>query len=189
MGILGTIASQIDTLLVFHFIGSATLAVYSFATIIPEKLIGLLKFIPNIAMPKLAEKNENEVREILKKRLWMLILLIAVAAACYAMMAPWIFHIFFPTYTDSIILTQVYSLSFFSLATSMITTALISQSKIKELYTINLIIPILRILLLFIFLLYYGIWGLLWTQILLNFASFGLQLTLFYRNKPIIQNI
>lgn len=187
MGILGTFAGQIDALLVFHFIGSAALAVYSFATILPEKLAGTLKFIPNVAMPKLAEKSEEQVRATLKKRLWMLIVLILAAAGVYAAIAPWIFHTFFPTYTDSIIFTQVYSLSFFSLAAGMMMTALTAQKKTKELYIISFVMPILRVILLSVFLYYYGIWGLLWAQILINFISFGFQLWLFYR-KPQAQN-
>ncbi|HTK33044.1 MAG TPA: oligosaccharide flippase family protein [Candidatus Paceibacterota bacterium] len=184
MGILGTFAGQIDALLVFHFIGSAALAVYSFATILPEKLAGVLKFIPNVAMPKLAEKSEDEVRAILKKRLWMLIVLILVAAGGYALIAPFIFHTFFPTYSDSIIFTQVYSLSFFSLAATMMMTALTAQKKTKELYIISFAMPILRVILLSVFLYYYGIWGLLWAQILVNIVSFCLQLYLFWRKKP-----
>jgi O-antigen/teichoic acid export membrane protein len=186
MGILGVFASQLDSLLVFHFVGSAALAVYSFATIIPERLTGILKFIPNIAMPKLAERNEAEVRTILKKRLWMLFVMIAAVAGIYAAFAPWLFHTFFPAYTDSILFTQVYSLSFFSLATSIVLMALTSQRKTRELYILNVTIPIVRALLMLILMYYYSIWGLLWAQILINFFSLGLQLYLFSVKRPAV---
>ena len=183
MNILSVFASQIDALLVFHFIGASALAIYSFATILPEKIGGMLKFIPAIAMPKMSEMDEDGVRRLLKQRLWMLVAFILVAVIGYASVAPWIFHTFFPAYSDSIILTQVYSLSFFSLAVVMLQTALTSQQKTKELYVISFTMPILRIILLLVLLYYYGIWGLLWAQILANFISIALQLLLIWK-KP-----
>lgn len=188
MGILGTFASQLDSLLVFHFIGPAALAVYSFATLLPEKLAGILKFIPNLALPKLATLNELQVRHVIFKKLWMVIILISVTAIAYASVAPLIFTTFFPKYTESIQLTQLYSLSFFSIVVLMVQTILVSQRKTKELYAVNVTIPIVRALLMIVLMYYYGIWGLLWAQILINFISFGFQLILLAR-KPVTQTV
>jgi O-antigen/teichoic acid export membrane protein len=181
MAILGTLAAQLDSFLIFHFIGSATLAVYSFATIIPERLAGILKFIPGIAMPKLAEKSEDEVKLIIKKKILIFIGLIACIIVGYALLSPLVFNIFFPTYTDSIPLTQLYSLSFFSLAAIMLQTALTSQKKTKELYTINVSMPIIRIILLTTLLYFFGVWGLLWAQIISNVISFIMQWYLLFK--------
>jgi O-antigen/teichoic acid export membrane protein len=181
MAILGTLAAQLDSFLIFHFIGSAALAIYSFATIIPERLAGILKFIPGIAMPKLAEKTEEEVRTIIKKKIWVFLALIGVVIVGYALLSPIVFKTFFPTYTDSILLTQVYSLSFLSLAAIMLQTALTSQRKTKELYVVNVTMPIVRIILLTSLLFFFGIWGLLWAQIISNVISFALQWYLLFK--------
>lgn len=188
MGILGVFAAQLDTLLIFHFIGSAALAVYSFATILPEKLTGMLKIIPNLAMPKLANLDEAGVRSVLKKRLWVLVVLLTLMTIVYAAMAPWIFHTFFPAYTDSILFTQVYSLAFFSLVASILQTALTSQRKTKELYILSVLMPIFRAATMCVLMFYYGIWGLLSSQIISNFVSIIIQSVLVFSKKPIIQN-
>ncbi len=188
MGVFGVFAGQLDSLLVFHFVGSAALAVYSFATVIPERAIGLLKFIPGISMPKLAERSEAEVRQIMAKKLWVFIAIIAVAAICYAVLAPWVFHTFFPAYSSSILFTQVYALSFFSLATTMVQTALTSQKKTKELYIVSFVMPAFRIALLSVFMFYWGIWGLVWAQISLNFIGLAVQLGLLWK-KPAVGNV
>ena len=183
MGILGAIAGQLDALLVFHFIGAAALAVYSFATIIPERLSGILKFIPNLMLPKLAPKDENHVRDFIWKRLWIFLLFIAAVAGAYALVAPWLFHTFFPQYAASIPFTQIYSLSFFSLAVLIVQTVLTSLRKTKELYIYSFGQPIIKSILMVTLLYYYGIWGLLWAQMIVNFLSLIFQLILLGR-KP-----
>lgn len=183
MGILGVLVAQVDSLLVFHFIGPAVLAVYSFATLIPERIAGMLKLIPNIALPKLSEKTEEEARAISSKKLWTLMGFLLLCAIGYAALAPFVFKTFFPAYTDSILLTQVYSLSFFSIAALFVQTTLMSQRKVKQLYVVNTVIPFLRIGLMALFMYFWGIWGLLSAQILNNFISLGLQSYLLWR-KP-----
>ncbi len=185
MSIIGVLAGQLDAILVFKFIGSAALAVYSFATIIPERLAGFMKFIPNLAMPKLAERSEEEVRVILKKRLWILVAFVAVIAAIYALIAPWFYKTFFPAYTDAILFTQVYSLSFFSIVAIVLQTALTSQKMLKELYLLNAIMPVVRAGLMTVLIIYYGIWGLLWAQIVTNFISIGIQFVLLRKTARI----
>lgn len=175
MGIFGTFASQLDALLVFHFVGSAALATYSFATIIPERLTGLLKFIPNIAMPKLAEYDEHGVRAFVSSKIWVLAGLLTIASILYALLSPWLFHIFFPTYVDAIPFTQAYSLAFFSLLGSVLTTALTAQRRTRELYIINTAMPFVRAGLLAGLMYAFGIWGLLWAQIASNFISITIQ--------------
>ncbi len=185
MNIFGTLAGQLDSLLVFHFIGSTALAIYSFATIIPEKISGILKFIPNLVLLRLSDRSEEQVKDILKKKLWVIVVLVVVSEGSYAAFAPWAFHTFFPAYVDSIHYTQIYALSFFSLVTTVVQMALIAQRKTKELYIVSFVMPTLRILLLSVLLYFYGIWGLLWAQILLNFILFGLQIIIFIRKKPL----
>jgi O-antigen/teichoic acid export membrane protein len=169
--------------MVFHFIGASALAVYSFATIIPERLTGILKFIPNLMLPKLAPKDESQVRGFLARKLWILLSFIAAIAAAYALIAPWLFHTFFPTYSDSVAFTQVYSLSFFSLGVSIVQTVLTSLRKTKELYLYSFGMPVIKSVLMAALLFYYGIWGLLWAQMITNFAALAFLLILLGR-KP-----
>lgn len=186
MSVLGTALGQLDSFLVFHFIGSTELAIYSFATIIPERLAGLLKFIPNIAFIKLAEKSEEEVRHNITKKLLILMGMVGIAAACYALIAPILFHIFFPQYSASIPLTQLYALSFFSLAPLYVQTALTAQRKTKQLYILNIVAPLIRAGLMLVLMYYFGIYGLLWAQILNNFVSLAFQLGFLWR-KPALE--
>jgi O-antigen/teichoic acid export membrane protein len=183
MAIPGTISSQLDALLVFHMLGPAALAVYSFATLIPEKISGGLKFISNLALPKFSEKGEESVRHFLTKRLWMVVVLVCAVSAAYAAGAPWLFRTFFPAYAVSVPFTQVYALSLFSVIGGIAQTALLSQRRTKELYIANFTIPLLRSALLVTLMHYYGVWGVLWAQIITNFISAPFQMLLFGTRK------
>ena len=176
MGMPGVISSQLDALLVFHFVGPAALAVYTFATLIPEKIQGGLKFVSNVALPKFAEKDEDSVKRFLVKRLPMIFIILGLIAGAYALIAPFIFHIFFPAYSASIPFTQVYALSFFSVAGGLVQTGLTSQQKTKALYISNLILPALQAALLVVLMYFYGVWGILWAQIALDILQAPIQL-------------
>ncbi len=185
MGVMGTIAAQLDVFLVYYFTGAKMLAIYSFATILPERMGGLLKFIPNIALPKLSQLNPEQVKKVIAKKIGIMVLLVSGAAGTYALISPFIFKTFFPAYTESIIFTQIYSLSFFSLIASILTTALISQKKTRELYIFNIAMPISRATLMSVLMFVYGVWGLLWAQILSNFISILFQLILLFKKDSV----
>jgi len=177
MALPGGVSAQLDALLVFHFIGPAALAVYSFATLLPEKFAGGIKFISNIALPKFSEKSEASVKNFIVKKMGWLLLFLGICAASYAAIAPWIFHVFFPTYGDSIPFTQVYSLSFFSIASGVVQVALTSQQKTKELYIVSFVLPAIKSILLVGMIYYWGVWGVLWAQIVTNFLAIPIQMS------------
>ncbi len=171
MNIPGAIAAQLDSILVFHFVGAAALAVYSFATLFPEKLAGGLKFVSGVALPRFSEKNEQSVNNFLKRQIWWILGSIGAIALAYALIAPYLFVWLFPNYMASVPYTQVYAFSFFSVAGGILQIALTSQKKTKELYQLSFVIPAIKALLLLVFLFYFGVWGIIWAQIITNFVS------------------
>lgn len=166
MGIPQGLVGQLDALLIFHFLGAVPLAIYSFATLLPEKLMGGLKFISIITFPKFSEKSEEDVRGFFKKKIWWLLLFLGMISLIYALISPYLFEWLFPNYTSSIPYSRVYSLCFFGIAASIAQTALISQKKTKELYFSTIASPLVKAALLIILMYYYGVWGVIWAQII-----------------------
>lgn len=177
MGIPGVISGQLDALLVYQFVGPAALAVYTFATLIPEKIAGTIKFIQSIALPRFAEKDEMTVKNFLAKKLPLVFMLLGAVAAAYALVAPLIFRVFFPSYSASIPFTQVYSLSFFSIAGGLVQAGLTSQKKTRALYISSFIMPPLQATLLFVLIYFFGVWGVLWAQIIVNIIQVPIQMS------------
>ena len=166
MGIPAGITSPLDALLLFHYLGAAPLAIYSFATILPERLAGGLKFISTIIFPKFSEKNEEDVKNFFKKKIWWLLGFLSIIAGLYALLASYVFQVFFPQYGASIPYTRVYALHFFIIAASVANTALLSQKRTKDLYVSNITTPIVKIILLVTLMFAFGVWGVIWAQII-----------------------
>jgi O-antigen/teichoic acid export membrane protein len=186
MGIPQGLVGSLDALLIFHFIGAPALAVYSFATLFPERLSGGLKFISTIAFPKFSEKSEEDVKGFFHKKIWWLLLLLALVAALYAIAAPYIFELLFPTYMSAVPFTQIYSLSFFAIAAGVVQTALLSQKKTKELYISTLATPFIKALLMISLMIPFGVWGIIWAQIITIFFQITFPIYLFQRKGAVV---
>ncbi|MBR9705588.1 oligosaccharide flippase family protein [Candidatus Pacearchaeota archaeon] len=109
--IIATITTSLDGLLIFHYLGPIELAIYSFALAPILQIKGVLKNVPMLATPKLAQKTTKEINTLLKKRIIALFFAGAVIALVYTLFAPLIYKIFFPKYLDSVFFTQLFSLS------------------------------------------------------------------------------
>ncbi|MCX6731849.1 MAG: oligosaccharide flippase family protein [Candidatus Parcubacteria bacterium] len=111
INVFGTIASYLDNILVFHYLGSAPLAIYNFASAPADQAKGLLTSVPTLAMPKIVPHSLKETDAIIRKRLPQLILTGALIAAIYIILIPYVFKIFFPKYPDSIFFSRLYGIT------------------------------------------------------------------------------
>lgn len=138
IGILGTIAGQLDSVLVFHYYGPVALSIYAFATLLPDRLKGFAKTLSTIALPKYAEKSLDEIRTNLWNRLLKLTGLMAIVATAYVILSPLIFRVFFPAYHDSIVLSQWYGVSLIAGASTIPVAVLLAQKRTRELYIFSI---------------------------------------------------
>ncbi|HYC34702.1 MAG TPA: oligosaccharide flippase family protein, partial [Candidatus Paceibacterota bacterium] len=185
MGIPAGLVGQLDVVLIFHYLGAEALAIYSFATLFPERLAGGLKFISTIIFPKFSEKSEGDVRAFFKKKFWWLMGLLSLMILGYWILSPFIFKWLFPAYESAIPYTQVYALSFLAIGASIVHNALLSQKKIKELYISTLAYPLLKALLLFALMFMFGVWGVIWGQIITIIFQIIFPLYLLQKSKII----
>lgn len=160
MGIFSAAAAQLDNVLAFHYLGATELAIYAFATAIPDRVANLFKNIGQAALPKFAEKTEHEVRDGIGPKLAKLTLATVGVIGVYILCAPFFFSIFFPQYHDSVPYSAVYALSIAAAAGHIATSALISQRHTRNLYVLNLGSSFLSLALQFAGVLYMGLWGL-----------------------------
>lgn len=166
MNILAGIASQIDRLLVFHYLGAVELAVYSFAIALPDQIKSMSSNIATIAFPKFASRPFKEIQETLSRRLGGFTLLMAAIAGAYIFLAPFAFHIFFPAYTEAVWYSQIYALALIPLASIFPATALQAHAANKELYIFNIVSSVFQIGILFPSIAYYGLLGAVVARIL-----------------------
>ncbi len=110
MNFFGTLANQLDKVLVFHWMGAVELAIYSFAIAIPEQLKGSYKNLFNIALPKMSSADPRLLRASVLDKFYRLTAITIAGVAAYYFLAPYIYHIFFPKYLDSVWYSQIYML-------------------------------------------------------------------------------
>lgn len=155
------IANQIDTVITFHLLGPAAVAIYSFATAIPERLAGFFKFLPAAALPKFSSKTKEQIWFTFGPKIILAILGMLFVALVYAFFAPLLFSLFFPAYASSVPYSQVYALVLITSISGLFTSALVAQQEVKGLYAHTVVTPILQILFQFFGAFFYGLWGLL----------------------------
>jgi O-antigen/teichoic acid export membrane protein len=111
INVLDTLVSSIDGILIFHYLGAAPLAIYSFAIAPISQLKSLTGQLPTLAMPKLAARPSEEINEPLKKRFAFLFVAGLLISFLYIIAAPYIYQIFFPKYLDAVFFSQIFSLT------------------------------------------------------------------------------
>ncbi|MES2437240.1 MAG: oligosaccharide flippase family protein [Patescibacteria group bacterium] len=179
MGGFGMIASKIDSVLVFHYTGAVDLAIYTFAKIIPERVTGLFKSVGSVALPKFAQRNEQEIRATVLPKTILFAIFIFVSCLFYILIAPFVFRTFLPNYVDAIVYTQVFSLTILIAAANLPVSALIAHRLQSRLYIFNIINTIVQISVLFVLIVPFGIWGAVYAKIIFSIFYVLFALVLF----------
>lgn len=157
--VFGTAASQVDSLLTFHFLGAAPLAVYGIANLPVDQLRGFLKISQSLAFPKFTQYEKRHVRQLF----WKVMLLTAGTMVCctvYTLCIPTVIRVFVPRYVDSILYTQVLVFSLvFSVPTGFIASYFYAQAAKKEIVIYNITNSASLIVLNSVGILLFGLWG------------------------------
>ncbi len=162
ISILGIVASNIDKVLFWKFLGPAQLAIYAFAIAVPEQIRGPLKGVGELAFPKFAQQNQEEIRQNMPsfwRKFNIFILVLLGISVLYIIMAPFIFKFLFPKYMESVIYSQIFSLGLISAPNSILIRLLESQKKIRVQYILETVYSVTLIVLLVILIPTFGILG------------------------------
>jgi O-antigen/teichoic acid export membrane protein len=167
IGVLALLFSQLDKILVFHYIGPVNLAIYSLAVAPTDQIKGLMKNLNSLAMPQLSNRTIDEIKKNIPSKIGVLLLTITSIVIVYILLAPLFFKMFFPKYLSSVIYTQILSLSLIPVVIAgFIYTILESQKSEKKIYQYNIYGNIFGIIILFPLVYYGGIWGAIFSRIL-----------------------
>jgi O-antigen/teichoic acid export membrane protein len=161
----GIIAAHIDSVIVYHFLGTVQLAIYNFAIVMPDKIRALAGFIQTIALPKLAHNSSLNRRNVFRHSLYILLFSVALIVV-YIIFAPLAFRLFFPNYADSIHFSQLYSLTLIALPAAYLMTVLLAYKLQKQIHILNISMPLLKIALLIAMIYFWGIMGAILARII-----------------------
>jgi len=166
MDIISTVASYLDRLLVFHYLGAIELAIYSFAITPPEQIKGFIKNIQDLALPKLSVKNNNDIGKNIILKTTQLAGALILITIIYIILAPYFYKLIFPQYVDSIFYSQLFALGLIPCAAAIPEVALRAKADKKRLYQLSIYSPIIQILIMAGLLYYAGLVGIIWARII-----------------------
>lgn len=183
MGILSSLNSQVDKIILWHFLGPAPLAIYSVAMMLPDKIKEILKIVGSLAMPKIVAKSHIELQKAVPKKTFQLYFLVLPCIIIYAFCAPFIFKWFFPQYSGYVIYSQVYCLILLTYPRILSGSVLTAKQKTKELYIGSLVLSPVYWILLLTLTPTLGIWGAIVSFLGLEIITFALQYWQFKKIK------
>jgi O-antigen/teichoic acid export membrane protein len=182
MAVPGSISAQIDNVILWQFIGPAQVAIYAYALRLVERISELIPFSA-LAFPKMAEKNlkADGVKKNIFDKFLKLFWFSVPFTILYILFCPIFFKIFFPAYKESVIYSQVLALSLFFSPFSFLGTAILAEAKKRELYILNFAPQILKIVLFFVLIPFFDIWGGVLSILISQIISSALSLYFFQK--------
>lgn len=181
MSVLTTVSSKLDSVLIFHYLGAVEVAVYFFATAIPQHIMAVFRHIGTLSFPKFSVKTPQEIAQQMYKRGLLIFLTVLLTMSVYYMVAPLLYTVFFPKYVASIHFSQAAILILISIVSILPGTALNAMKAVKEQHIVVAAGAIIQIGLLFILVQLYGLWGAIAANVLAKTSK--MLLTYFYFSK------
>ncbi len=127
IGVSTTLIASLDSILVFHYLGAADLAVYAFALAPVSHAKQFLSPIATLATPKFAQQTNAAIKQWIFKRTLTLALIGAGLTAVYSVLAYPFFYVFLPQYTEAIPYSQIFAISLFLQMSVMLVSAVIDS--------------------------------------------------------------
>jgi O-antigen/teichoic acid export membrane protein len=153
-------AGQLDTILLFHYLGPVVLAIYSFGQAASNQARKVFKIVTSVmAFPKFAALDVQRLKTELPHKILIAHLITIPLALVLVIIIPPFYHLLFPTYVESIPYAQVMAGLLAFSPIRMISTAINAKGSIRDIYTMNLLSSLLQIAFLMVMVPVYGIWG------------------------------
>jgi O-antigen/teichoic acid export membrane protein len=184
MNFFGTLANQLDKVLIFHYLGSAQLAIYSFAFAIPEQIKGSFKNLFGIALPKYASLPEDKLRKSIIDKTVKLTLISVCIVIAYILVSPFIYKLLFPKYLEAVFYSQIYVLGLISIpGISLISTYFQVRKDTVTLYKLTVIGNIATLILTYVLIYNFGLVGAVVENGVSWLIMLGVHIYYFSKNK------
>lgn len=166
MGVINGIASQIDQVLVFQFVGPTELAIYNFAVAIPEQMKNPIKNLRNMLLAQFVNRSAYEIRAGMTNKVLWLLAGSAAVTALYIAVAPILFGYLFPNYLEAVWYSQIYALWMLTIALDPVSTYLVARKLTGELYINSVVAAVFQIASVIVGVLFWGLLGVVGARVI-----------------------
>ncbi|MFA6099428.1 MAG: oligosaccharide flippase family protein [Patescibacteria group bacterium] len=169
MGVISLIGDSIDQIIIFNWLGPVQFAIYNMALAPTEQIKGGIKMIIPLAFPKIAQQTTEVLRKSLNAKVMRFLIFLATGVVIYIILAKWLFGIFFPQYSESVVYSQWFAASLLASSATLYTTALQAHGASRVLYWYNSVMAIVQIFLFFVLIYFYGLLGAVAARVIIRF--------------------
>ena len=159
ISIFSTIASQIDSILLWHYLGASSVAIYSFALAPITPVSTFIKSIFSLAIPKFVNQDKENLKKSLFPKVIKSFFLLTIPVLILILIIPPVFHTFFSKYAESIKYAQLLTITLLFFPDKLLGMAITSRQNKNLVYKISLFNASIKIILTLVLLPIYGIWG------------------------------
>lgn len=156
---LTSTAAYLDKILLFYYLGPVQVAIYSLALAPISKINGFLATIPSLALPRFSSTDKSLIKKTMLGKVLKFSIVVIFIIAIYVLLTPLFFKLLFPQYIDSIFYSRLLALSLLGLPFTLFYTYFLSQKLTNILFPYKIIAHTIQIILLFVFIHFYGLLG------------------------------
>jgi O-antigen/teichoic acid export membrane protein len=154
------VATRLDSIIVFQFLGATNLALYSIAILIPDQIKGTCKNLIPLLVPKYAQHQTlKQTQKHIPKRSIQFFIALTVSSILLIFLIPSIYRLLFPSYTSAIIYSQILLTALPTAVYLIPLTGLQTQLRNNELYTMNIYSALIHIIVSFSLIYNFGLMG------------------------------
>lgn len=180
---IGIIASNIDKVIVWKFLGPIEVAIYSFAQIPIQRIFSMIP-ITVLAFPKFSESGVIQHKKAIFFRTLGLLPITVSIAITLSMISPLLYDLLFPNYLDSVAYFQTLTILVAIFPLLLFETALEAERQQKALYIIRTTTPIIKTVLFIVLVFIYGLAGMIASIILAELYKYVLAFYFFIKMRP-----
>ncbi len=158
MGAINQFAQHVDKIILWKFFGPVQLAIYSFAQVPIQQVRGVIP-IGSLALPKIGERSAGDMKESIMSKFKKLFFLSVPLAVIGASISPYFYKILLPQYVDSIPYFQAFCFLIALSPFTLLGIALVAEMKKREIYIMQISVPIFKMILFLLLIPLWGIWG------------------------------
>lgn len=170
---ISLISNKIDDIVVFTQVGSAEMAIFAVAKLLPEQFKSTIRTVTGLLLPKYSKEDKaTSVRNLNKTSLIFLILLI-LTTILLLFLIPVVYKALFPKYLNTVWYAQLISLSIPSLILHLPYSILQAQIEEKSLNQLTLISSSLQIVSVIVCTIIFGLIGAIGARIAYRYLFAG----------------
>lgn len=183
MWLFPQISNFVDKVLMFHFAGASALAIYTFAFIPFKQAQTALASLDTLAFPKFATADAITLQKTLPKKVLKSYLIVVPLVIAYILTASFFFRLLYPQYMEAVLPSILVMLQLLLFPLGLFRIALTAQKEETKLYISNATYSIVRVVLLFVLVPFFGIYGAIFAIMSTTVVISILNTSLFFRMR------